>query len=233
MPSFEYEDGNRDDDAGSKFLVYTNLICFKNRRGGMMLFPRLYRKVVRYAPEGLAPLYPGGERAWRPWLYHRTTTGWDGHGSQNELSWRYAFTEIEKAIAGEKHEGLYAMGEAEDKAEEILMENLSPFQQYDWKKLGNFRVRGGLTGKLYAVREGNGFALIDPVTCAEQTSYCLHPEYWMPNADIALAHKLHLENPETELDALENGKSSKEYKIPEATSKDWLAFEMERDMAVI
>lgn len=93
--------------------------------------------------------------------------------------------------------------EAEERAEQLLGETLSPLQWLEWKAKNDFHVRGGATGNTYRVRMGDGFSIVDPVTHEEMGSYCLHTEYWLPDADMALAIKLGLEEETMEPGLLE------------------------------
>lgn len=255
MPSYEL------DTAPDKpsFLVFDLLVGLLNRRGGLMLLPRDYTEVAVACPDELVALH-GCDNArydWRPWLYSRTEhSEWCGLGSQHELGYRKALGILDAAKESREEEnercstkgdngevsgprsmkalmGLLDMDRARVKAEKILKENLSVTQRLDYSRCGNFRVRGGMTGDVYAVREGNGFAKIDPVMGTILASYCLHPDYWMPHADVMLAHKLSLEDPEGELDCLEQAKCWKESKGVPADPIKVLAHDMERDAAFV
>lgn len=98
------------------------------------------------------------------------------------------------------------MQKADEKAEELLGEHLNPLQWLEWKAGNNFHVRGAATGNTYEVRVGDGFLLVDPVTHETMASYCLHPEHWIPDADVALSIKLGLEDPTMEPELLEAAK---------------------------
>jgi hypothetical protein len=79
--------------------------------------------------------------------------------------------------------------QANDRARALLLEHLSPQQRLDLAALGHFHVRGELN-RLYRVEPGNGFSAVDPVTHEQLVCCCLHPEEWIPDADVALATKL-------------------------------------------
>lgn len=82
---------------------------------------------------------------------------------------------------------------ANGRANAILRENLAPQQRLDLAVRNAFFVRGHVN-RLYCVRLGNGFSIVDPVTHDETVSLCLHPDSWMPHADVALATKLAIDS---------------------------------------
>jgi len=105
------------------------------------------------------------------------------------------------------------MRPADERADALLREHLAPQQLIEWLATDSgFLVRGGETGDTYRVRVGDGFERLDPVTLERQESYCLHPEEWIPHADVALATKLGLESPETEHDILD-GAAGNDWKV--------------------
>lgn len=141
-------------------------------------------------------------------------------GSQQELDWRDALGEVEERQIrfegrmldlatkclerGMGHADFTAIARvavaeetsrrsdhdaANDRAGRVLRENLCPQQRIDLEAWGRFYVRGAVN-QLYAVRPGNGFAIVHPETRQELASVCLHPEYWMPHDDVALSVKL-------------------------------------------
>lgn len=214
LPSYESEDG--------KFLVF-DLLALK--AGAIdeppMMFPRRYIASCLVAPDGLVPLSLSGAHVWRPQIYRFNVFDdeWQRLSSQNELTWRQGLSEVsiglleavvQRLTKDEARDHAMAASEvgqsAWDRAERLLRENLSPFQEFEYVVGHEFRVRGGSTGNLYLIRPSNGFALIDPVTCSEIASYCLHPECWLPDPDIALATKLALEDEDLEIDCLENAR---------------------------
>lgn len=97
--------------------------------------------------------------------------------------------------------------EARERAEAILYEHLAPQQRLDLARRRAFFVRGRIN-RLYRVEFGNGFAIVDPVTYQPIVSICLHPDYWMPHADVALATKLAIDaGEETESELLSAARS--------------------------
>lgn len=83
--------------------------------------------------------------------------------------------------------------QANQKAERILAEHLSPLQRIDLAADGHFYVRGTIN-KLYAIEPGNGAMIVDPLTHEPLVSLCLHTDDWIPHADVALATKLAIES---------------------------------------
>lgn len=211
MPSFERDDG---------LLVFDLLLFSQGEDLRPMLYSRWYHSACAIAPDGLVPLYhdPRARREWRPQVY-KLGIGWERFGSQGELLWRRLCSDAQQAIATLHEpdlseelryrlatERLLSTEVAEDRAEKLLRENLTAFQEFEYVVTDRFRVRGGRTGNLYLIRPRDGFALIDDVTNAVIASYCLHPESWLPDADVALATKLALEDEELEVDCLENAR---------------------------
>jgi hypothetical protein len=91
---------------------------------------------------------------------------------------------------------------ANERADAILREHLCPQQLLDLDATAAFYVRGTLN-RLYRVELGNGAQIVDPETRTTIASLCLHPERWMPHADVALATKLAIESgPEREEEIL-------------------------------
>lgn len=190
MPSYEHEDGG--------LLVFDLLLAQAGFNGGVKLFSRWYGSACVISPDDMVPLHHSPEALWewRPLVYRRSMYGcWEELGSQAELAWRFGLMEVMHAV----HAGAeVTMFEADEKAEKLLAECLSGFQQLELAATDKFRVRGGSTGRMYKIELGDGFDRVDPVTDRIVASYCLHPEYWMPTADVALATKLQLEDPELE-----------------------------------
>ncbi len=92
--------------------------------------------------------------------------------------------------------------DANDRADAILREHLNPQQLLELDATGAFYVRGTIN-ELYSIRLGNGAAIVNPRTHHLMASLCLHPERWMPHADVALATKLAIESgPEREQEIL-------------------------------
>jgi hypothetical protein len=239
MPSFERDDG---------LLVLDLLLYSEGDDERPMLVSRWYDSACVIAPGGLVPLYhdPRACWEWRPQLYEGDHYGgWQRLGSQGELLWRRLRSDVKHAVATLRDHGLSEhlreklIGErllstqtASERAEKLLRENLTDCQQFEYVVTGRFHARGGRTRNLYAVRPGNGFELIDPVTHGEIAGYCLHPESWLPDADVALATKLALEDDELELDCLENARMGS-HSIGTPYQSDWqerAAAEREREL---
>lgn len=247
MPSFEHEDNG--------FVIMELLIAASTANGSMMLVSPWYGTAVVLAPDGMVPLHhnPGALWEWRPLLYPRQRWGWSGMGSQNELGWRYGLADMQQAnaLVAEYVEEerayreftpsenlLYAMAKealempgADDRAETLLAEHLAPQQLLEWRShFGGFLVRGGETGKTYRVSVGDGFTEVDPVTLQILRSYCLHPEEWIPHADVALATKLGLENPETEEATVEGGRGTDREATRIVFAEERVAAALEREL---
>jgi len=106
------------------------------------------------------------------------------------------------AFADAQRPDLLPYVEANDRASLILREHLAPQQRIELAG-GGFYVRGTIN-RLYRVELGNGFQIVDPVTHVPTVSLCLHPDDWMPYADVALATKLAIDaGAETEAELLE------------------------------
>lgn len=82
---------------------------------------------------------------------------------------------------------------ANEKAGRLLLEHLAPLQRVDLELTGTFLVRGTVNA-LYRVRLGNGCEVLSPETHRPFLSMCIHPETWLPDADVALATKLLIES---------------------------------------
>lgn len=89
--------------------------------------------------------------------------------------------------------GEFEFVKAREKAEAILIEHLAPQQRIDYLAWNRFYVRGTIN-RLYVVRVGDGAAIVSPYNGETWVSMCIHPERWMPHADIALATKLLIES---------------------------------------
>lgn len=215
MPSFEMEEPGL--DRADAFHVYDFLQVMPESDGGAMLVSDWYMTGSILAEDGLMPLHhePTQLWVWRPVLYKLLMIGWVGIGSQRELWWRKGLREVQirrwdrenGEMSLEEFESKLASIVAEDKAERLLDEFLTGPQRFELTVTAGrgFKVRGGDTGHIYRVRVGDGFERIHATTEECITSYCLHPEYWMPDADVALAQKVHLEDPELEAEILEGG----------------------------
>lgn len=207
-PSSESDDG---------FQVYENLIVMMKPGSDQEVraFPRFYHEMAQLAPGGLAPQHhePTQEWKYRPCIYrwapfHET---WERQGSQRELTWRYGLHQTLALQAVAEEEGKdaalaqFIIDRAEHRAaarksEALLESMLAPTQLLECRLGDRFRVIGGATGRYYRVVLGNGFAEVEPASDDERVNYCLHPEDWMPDADVALATKLNLEAPDLEED---------------------------------
>lgn len=206
LPSYELDS----DFEPKGFLVWERCV-FKNRLDGPpKVLPCSYGAIAKHAPEGLHPLHGGTGSTDGPWwryrpiIYDRVLDGWQGMGSQSELQWRYALHLMSNAKIVE----LYEMQLACDRAEELLKEHLSSWQLMELTLHEAFRVRGGHTGHTYLVKLGDGFQRVDETTNLELESFCLHPEGWLPHADVALATKWALEDPQLELETLEGARNT-------------------------
>lgn len=193
LPSYEQDDG---------LLLFDMLIPVVDRRGGRpRLYPCSYWNVTRFVPEGLV------RGKWRPCIYTRRVDHnggyWQHEGSQGELEHRYC---MNWAARNEERGDPWTVSEAEQRAHELLREMLTPHQRIQLAACEGFACRGGLTGNLYWIKLGNGFYIIDKRTHQTTISYCFHPEYWLPDEDIALSTKLQLEDPALEPRVLEVGK---------------------------
>lgn len=213
MPSYEHE--------GGKMVVYDLLIAQMDLRTGLRFFPSSYGATALIFPDGLTPAwfhlsehedgimsYGVGEREWRPAIYRLTLDSrMERQGSQTELEWRAGLAEMMHHIHAGKE---WTMEQANERADKLLLECLSPQQRLEFfaSDGGNFRCRGGATKNLYVIELGNGFDILDKTTMEILVSYCFHPEEWMPSADVALAAKLLLEDPEKEAEVLEGARSN-------------------------
>lgn len=219
MPAYESEDGT--------LQVFEMLIVTTFRDGMTMLFPRSYGISCLVSPDDMVPLHHGENAwwTWRPRLFRKMLIGWQGLGSQTELAWRRGLMDM--MISG--REG-YTMGEADDRAAALLQENLSPQQRLELAALGTFRVRGAKTRNVYRIDIGNGFEIVDKATGEAVVSYCLHTDAWIPHDDVALATKLALEDPDLEVECLENARMTMRPRGRRATWADRRAAVMEREM---
>jgi len=164
---------------------------------------------------------------YRPVLYElHLEGGWCGLGSQGELSWRYGLWWMINALAGlHKPEGktyrdlaeevavkeelveAFDMADADERARALLLEMLTPQQRLELAAAGRFRVRGAKTRRIYGIEPGNGFVALDELGSEALTSYCLHTEHWIPDADVALATKFALEDRELEEECVAGAKA--------------------------
>ena len=241
MPSYEHEDGGL-------VIFELGVVQAQGVTGQMMAFPRWYGAVCLLAPDGPAPVHhhPTQRWEWRPMVYKLNIRGgWTGLGSQEELAWRYGLDWMQRQRhrmeagdltyeeAVEEFEG-WGMEAADNKADALLKEFLTPQQQLEVTLAQGFRVRGATTGDTYAVEIANGFARIDPVTLDTLVSYCFHPEEWLPHADVALATKLALEDEELEEEFTTCARSRPSALPPEmASRRDVIAARLEEKAGLI
>jgi hypothetical protein len=231
MPSFEDDEGN--------FVVFDFVVAAVAVDGTMMAISKVYGGISIIYPEGLAPAVRAGKAMYRPLIYRRHALyWWQRLGSQMELAWRYGLGAMLTAMQGiEDGEDFdpakdFTMAKADERADHILSEFLTPLQKIELRANAKFRVIGGKTGNLYMIEEANGFAQVDEVTGDTLTSYCLHPDYWMPNADVALATKFHLEDEDMELETIKNARATPypREKIP--TWEEVAASKIEKELMV-
>lgn len=200
LPSYEPEDGE------DGLVVFDLLICNHDSVGQVRMLPRSYGVACVVAPDGPVALHhdPDAQWTYRPILYRLNAFhGIEALGSQQELRMR---RDLRDTIIwrGTKYEENAA---ADVRADAILREHLSPLQRIEYVSEGSFRSRGGKTRNVYRIELGNGFQLVSPAGETIAT-YCLHPEEHIPYADVALATKLWLEDPDAELEALEGARTT-------------------------
>jgi hypothetical protein len=222
LPSYEHEDGG--------LVVYDILGAQASSNGNMMLFSRWYGTASVLAPDDLVPLHhePTAIWEWRPLVYRRSMYGcWMGLGSQSELGWRYGMNQV---MAAAYADGEFTMDRSDERAATLLHEQLSAYQLTELALSGRFRVVGGATGHTYEVELGDGFDRVDPTTGETLVDYCFHPEGWIPNADVALATKLALEDEELEADTLANARATIRRPTQHATPEQRRAREIELEL---
>lgn len=213
MPSYEHELG--------RLVVCDVLVCARTG-DQVMMFSRWWHTATILAPDTMVPLHHGQEAwwEWRPCVYRWTTfigdivldTGyWQTLGSQAELTWRSGLAAVRSAMLDAAEQGgdwhaFVDREQAEQRAEQLLIENLSPQQRIEYAATGAFRCRGGWTRNVYRVNPGEGFDLLDETRDRVLRDYCLHTEDWLPGHDQALAMKFALEDPELEVAVLERAR---------------------------
>jgi hypothetical protein len=218
VPSYEHEKG--------QFLVYDTLIAKHSFTNGLMLFSHWYGSVCLIAIDGLVPLHHNPDAWWsyRPKIYRwHMDHWWQARGSQEELMYRYTLGNL---MLGDLDKALTTVA-AEERADELLLSCLTPQQRLEFIANREFRVRGASTKNLYMITANDGFDLLDETDMETLVSYCLHTEHWMPSGDIALATKLMLEDPELEIECLENANASSRRKKRPRTENDRVASERE------
>lgn len=224
LPSFETDHG--------KLLVYDFLTVERAQSGGLtlMLIPKWYPMASLLAPDGLVPLHHSPEAfwIWRPQIYRLKLldeggTCWQRQGSQTELAWRHGLFE---AIVYQRT----VMHEADERAHHLLCDHLTSFQRLELAATGKFRVRGAATKNMYSIEVGDGFSIIDNVTCERVVSYCLHPEAWIPHEDVALATKLALEDEDLEVECLENARPVVLRQTERPSKRQQVAAKLEKEL---
>lgn len=227
------------EDEETGFVVYELLLAMW--KGGLTnevrLFPHFYGPMCLLAPGGLVPQHHQPTQQWiyRPAIYRWTMNRlWERQGSQRELEWRvqlhntFAVTAMAEAPGGTEADviisfmdRIVAHRRAEEKAMELLCEHLLPTQLAELTFRSSFRVIGGLTGKHYQVEPGNGFAEVHRLSNDPLVNYCLHPEDWMPDGDVALSVKLHLESPELEEETIARANATNRRMTTRTTPRRW------------
>jgi hypothetical protein len=122
--------------------------------------------------------------------------------------------------------------EANERARAILREHLAPQQrlEFDATRGAAFYVRGTVN-RLYRVELGNGMQIVHPETRQPRVSLCLHPERWIPHADVALAQKLAIESgPDREAELLAGARPRPLAGRTAATVEERYAWDRERDL---
>jgi hypothetical protein len=205
-PTSESDDG---------FQVYENLIVMMRPGSDQQVraFPRFYSDMAILSAGGVVPQHhePTQEWKYRPCIYRWATRSatWQRQGSQTELTWRHGMHQTLSLTGVVEEEGQEAAlaqfmldrvehEMANRKADELLESMLAPTQLLELRVGERFRVIGGATGSYYRISLGDGFAKVEPASDDTQVNYCLHPEEWMPDSDVALACKLNLEAPDLE-----------------------------------
>lgn len=119
---------------------------------------------------------------------------------------------------------------ANARADRLLREHLNPQQRIDLEANNCFYVQG-VVNRLYCVRLGNGAAVVHPETRAEVLSLCLHPEEWIPDADVALATKLLIDaGRDGEAELLEGARATSLRARTRPSAVERAAWERERDL---
>lgn len=167
---------------------------------------------------------PDAMWVWRPLLHRLTERGLTRLGSQQELGWRWGLAEAKQHALDHESDMMelllscsrggwdteetislmrWAIDEyrpqtmdfalANDKARAVLLEHLCGQQRLDLLAWGHFYVRGTIN-RLYKVEPGNGCSAVHPDTRQQLVSFCIHPERWMPDDDVALALKMMIES---------------------------------------
>lgn len=224
MPSYEHVDGK---------LVVMEFLVIQRTTLSAMAFPNSYGWVCVVAPEGPVPLHlaPKGAHEWwewRPLVYRwHGDRWWQALGSQQELAYRFGLSEVHHEVHDNDGDVAQII-RGEERAEELLLSQLSLQQRLEFRARGDFRVVGARTGNAYRVTPSDGFNLIDACTGSDIVSYCLHTEYWLPSCDQALAIKMALEDPELEVEVLEGAKPYPRTARRRVRMSDKVALRLER-----
>lgn len=80
---------------------------------------------------------------------------------------------------------------ARDRAEQLLVEHLTPQQREQLRANGYFEVE--VAGKTYRIRRGRAGNVRQVIEGREKLQLCIHPTEMVPDADTMLAQKLLLE----------------------------------------
>ena len=95
--------------------------------------------------------------------------------------------------------------EAQERANQFLMQNLSPAQRQQYKRHAYFDVIGGDTGKRYRIWHGSQLNVEQLDPNGKHVRLCFVPRGGLPVGDIMLAQKLALEFFESEAVEVANG----------------------------
>jgi hypothetical protein len=101
--------------------------------------------------------------------------------------------------------GLRSRKEAQERANQFLMQNLSPAQRKQYAKHGYFDVTGGDTGKRYRIWHGYQLNVEQLHQNGKRVRLCFLPTGGLPVGDIMLAQKIALELFESEALEVVNG----------------------------
>lgn len=216
----------------------------------LMLFPGWYATAALLSDESTVSLHHGQEADWH-WrlniyrakiMFHdewslKTYVDWERLGSQTELTWRNGLNEIQHFIHGGDDgpdTGPIPMAHiAEARADRLLCQHLTAFQELEFRMSRNFRVVGAKTGQHYRITVGDGFELIDPESAEILVRFCLHTEHWIPASDQALAIKLALEDEEMEGKILSGAKAYPRKFVRDPTEDQKVAHKLEQEWGLV
>ncbi len=124
--------------------------------------------------------------------------------AEQRAAWREREREREERAAKERER----REAAEQRAEELLLANLTPEQVDEYKRLKRFSVHLP-NGKIYRIRKGfaGNVELVKPGddgTIKRLENFCIHPAERIPDQDTMLAQKLLLEADEPEFRRIAN-----------------------------